>query len=289
MNERSPRFAGRFYPGRPQELTRTLAECFVNRPATRPGSLALVAPHAGYLYSGKIAALGWASLAPSQRYTILAPNHTGAGQGPAALTLRDWSTPLGIFPTDRQATEGLAQRSQLWRVDEEAHRNEHAIEVHIPLLQYSHPPGGALVAAVISACQYSEILKLGEDLADWWREYPETRMIASTDFNHFEDEPTTRRKDRAALEAILECDPEKLWRTVSQKRISMCGLAPVAVLLHALSRLGQPWCEKVAEGNSAAISGDFQRVVGYASLLLGLEPKREKLSPEAATETGIAN
>ncbi len=274
---RRPVFAGQFYPADGAALTQMIEQNFLD--PRGPGHLpvrhrsadrrirAAAVPHAGYLYSGPIAAHAYAAIAaerPPSTVLILGVNHTGRG-APAALSSRDWLTPLGRVPVDRDLVRALDRRPI--ELDETAQAREHAIEIQLPFLQYVLPfprfaaltvsmgPVGFLadVAAVVrKALQGRDVL-----------------ILASTDFSHYVPAEVARRLDRQAIDQILARDPNGLYSTVVEQDITMCGIAPTTVLLFATQ--DEPLTARLLRwGNSGEVE-PMPEVVGYASILLESE------------------
>jgi MEMO1 family protein len=271
---RTPAVAGQFYEADGALLARQLEACFLDprgpgelpprqRRATRALRAAVV-PHAGYTYSGPIAAHAYARVAAERAPStvlVLGVDHYGLGSGPA-LSDRDWETPLGPTVVDHDLVAGLAHGPI--RVDEAAHRREHSIEVQLPFLEYSLPrprfvalqvPFGSFDDLVETALAVRRAVAARDVL-----------LLASTDFSHYVPAGTAQRLDRLAIDAILARDPRELYETVTREGISMCGLAPTTVLLAALAE--EPLeCRLLRWGHSGEVQS-MRDVVGYAALAL---------------------
>ncbi len=271
---RRPAVAGQFYPADGGELARTVERCFLD--PRGPGQLparrragsravrAIVAPHAGYVYSGAIAAHAYAAVAadgPPSTVLVLGVNHTGRG-APAALSAEDWETPLGRVPVDRDLVRAL-DHPPIAR-DEVAHAREHSIEVQLPFLQYVLPaprvvalgvsmgPIGFLadVAAVVTrALQGRDVL-----------------VVASTDFSHYVPAGEAERKDARALREVERRRPEALYDVVLRDDISMCGIAPTTVML--LATQDEPLRARILRWGHSGEAEPMEQVVGYASAVL---------------------
>lgn len=274
---RPPSVAGAFYPADGAALSQEIERCFLD--PRGPGHLpprhrsverrirAMVVPHAGYRYSGAIAAQAFAAVAverPPASVLVLGFNHSGRG-APAALSARDWSTPLGRVPADPDLIHALDHRPI--EVDESSHAREHSIEAELPFLQYVLPfprvaclnvtmgPVGFLadVAAVVrKALQGRDVL-----------------LVASTDFSHYIPAEEAQRLDRLAIGRILERDPHRLYETVVDRGISMCGVAPTTTLLFVTQ--DEPLSARLLRWGHSGEVEPMEDVVGYASLLLGSE------------------
>lgn len=261
--------AGRFYPASPTDLNRMLDEYLAHSSpfaSGRPTILAMV-PHAGYIYSGKIAGATFARVDVPRHVVVLCPNHTGLGR-PRALWCRGaWRTPLGEVEIAEDLTDCLRCYARL-DDDERAHAREHAIEVELPFLQ-RREPRVRVAPLCLQRLSLDECLELGEALALGVRAFGESVLIVcSTDMSHYIRAELAAELDRSALAEVEALDPAGLYRTVIERRISMCGFIPTTVGLAAARALGAEHAELVQYGNSGETSGDFERVVGYAGALV---------------------
>ncbi len=289
---RTPAVAGRFYPGRAEELLREVREF------TSPGKIPIatgriaaigcVAPHAGYIYSGGVAGAVYSRLKIPDRCVILCPNHTGKGRPLAIMASTTWQTPLGEVAADADMGARLLRRFPALQEDSAAHRAEHAIEVQIPFLQTLRPKL-KIVPIAIGTRDFDVLRGLGEALADviadrhqedrhekdhreehQKEKRPEkTLIIASSDMNHYESDAITRIKDRKAIERVLALDARGLWEVVMNEDISMCGFGPTVVMLTAAKLLGATSATLVKYATSGDVSGDYNSVVGYAGIIVG--------------------
>ncbi|GIW72252.1 MAG: MEMO1 family protein [Planctomycetota bacterium] len=269
--ERAPAVAGRFYPATAaalrEELERLFAEA-AGAPPARRRAIAAVVPHAGYMYSGGVAARVFARLELPLRVVILAPNHTGLGPPLSAWPGGRWRTPLGAVEIDEELLAAVCAACPELVREREAHRYEHAAEVEVPFLQRLRPE--VRIAPIVVGTQREAVLRaLGEGLAEAVRALGgEVLLLASTDLNHYEDQAATLRKDELALEPLLALEPERLLEVCRRERISMCGLAPTAATLFAARALGARRAELIDHRTSGEVSGDYERVVGYAGVLI---------------------
>ena len=274
MGERAPAVAGQFYPADGAELARTIERCFLD--ARGPGELparhrrtdrhirAAIVPHAGYLYSGPIAALAFDRIAaerPPDHVVLLGVDHHGVAADPA-LCDDDWITPLGRVPTDRSLLDGL-DRPPLRR-DARAHRLEHSIEVELPFLQYVLP-APTIVALTVPFADLRTLETVGAAVAAGTAGR-DVLLLASTDFSHYVPAAEAERLDAAALRAIVARDAAALYATVEAERISMCGIAPVTALLAALAP--EPLTARLLRWGHSGEAQPMADVVGYAALLL---------------------
>lgn len=264
---REPAVAGRFYPANPERLREDIASCLPCADS-RVRAIGCMVPHAGYIYSGKVAGAVFSRLEIPPSCIVLGPNHTGRGHPFAVMKEGAWRTPLGEVPIDSDLAEDLIQEFPALSEDSAAHHYEHAIEVELPFLQACRPDM-KFVPIAIGTGQLVLLEQLGEALAEVAKRKKEPALIiASSDMNHYEDDTTTRLKDRKAIEKILALDAPGLHQTVMNESISMCGFGPAVAMLAAAQRLGAKKAELVQYATSADVSGDHNVVVGYAGIII---------------------
>jgi MEMO1 family protein len=264
---REPAVAGRFYPSDPQTLRRDL-QSYLSPATERKAAIACMVPHAGYMYSGAVAGAVFSKIVIPARCIILCPNHTGRGHPLSLMKEGRWRTPLGELTIDQPLAEELLREFPALTDDSDAHRFEHAIEVELPFLQMTRPEI-TFVPIAVGTSQLVLLQELGEAIARVTQSVAgNTLIIASSDMNHYEDDETTRVKDRKAITRILELDAAGLHQTVMNESISMCGFGPAVAMLTAARRLGAARADLVQYATSADVSGDRETVVGYAGILV---------------------
>jgi MEMO1 family protein len=268
--------AGRFYARDPAEL-RADIESFLLPAAEKPvAALGCIVPHAGYFYSGHVAGAVYAGLELPQRCILMCPNHTGLGHPLAIVSQGAWETPLGRSSIDSPLAESLKQRFPLLGEDTEAHRVEHAAEVQLPFLQIKRPEC-TFVPIALGTSRYEILAALGDAIADSVQALGErVLVIASSDMNHYESDARTRQKDYKAIERILVMDAPGLFEVVMNENISMCGFGPAVAMLTAARRLGGGGTELVRYATSGDVSGDRERVVGYAGVIVFEQTSEEE-------------
>ncbi len=286
---RKPAVAGQFYDGGETSLKKTIEQCFLDErgprslPKISRGNkelIGIVVPHAGYIYSGAIAAHSYKILAENgfaEIFIILGPNHRGMGSGISIMTEGSWLTPLGKVPINNKTAEEIYKG--LIDNDENAHLYEHSIEVQLPFLQYIADEKDFSFVPVCMALQdYDTSKEIGEILANAINNTNQKIVIiASTDFSHvgfdYMSMPPERirvdeyaeKQDKFAIEKILKMDPEGLIDTVHEKNISMCGYGPVAVMLTAAKILGANKAELLKYGTSYEVHPGTS-CVGYGAI-----------------------
>jgi AmmeMemoRadiSam system protein B len=273
---RRPAVAGSFYEDDPEKLKRQISYCFTH--PLGPGSYPLVSkegpsniyivPHAGYMYSGPIAAHVYAELAlatPPELVVILGPNHTGLGSYVAAFPSGEWETPLGSVPIDHETVRKLAVESEVIDLDERAHLYEHSIEVQLPFLQYVFGNNFKLVPIVIMM-QTPEVAEyISEGLYRLLGSQKRILILASTDMNHYDPHEETLKKDQLAIEKILSLDYRGLYHAVQDSDVTMCGYGPTMTVMRLARKMGKrPILMKHA--TSGDTSGDKSSVVGYLTV-----------------------
>ena len=265
---RLPAVAGRFYPSHPGELSAVVRE----HAKTAPGEeklrvQACLTPHAGYMYSGHVAGAVLARILLPPKIIVLGVRHAPRGQPVAILSSGAWRTPLGDAPIDTPLAEALRAACPLLREDSVAHSAEHSLEVQLPFLQILVPEF-TFVPLALGTIRFEELAAIGEALGRVLRSSnEEVLLLATSDLNHYEDDATTRLKDRKAIEQLLALDPHGLYETCRNEQISMCGLGPAVAMLTALRALGAKHGELVRYATSAEVSGDARAVVGYAGMI----------------------
>jgi predicted class III extradiol MEMO1 family dioxygenase len=293
---RSPAVAGKFYPGRADELSRAVQN-YISPPdnavESRPiAAFGCIAPHAGYIYSGSVAGAVYSQLDIPASCVILCPNHTGMGHPLAIMASTTWQTPLGEVAPDRELAAQLLRRFPLMAEDSAAHRSEHAIEVQLPFLQVRRPAQqksphksehesqhhsksgeSKIVPIAIGTSDFDVLSEMGRALADVISERQRERhervlMVASSDMNHYESDRITRVKDRMAIDRVLALDARGLWDVVMREDISMCGFCPTVVLLTAAKLLGANAAALIKYATSGEVSGNYDSVVGYAGIVV---------------------
>jgi len=266
---RSPAVAGQFYPGNEASLVKTLNSLIPDSPAAeKKEALAVISPHAGYIYSGGVAGETIGSVKVPENVIILGPNHTGYGAPVALMDHGAWDMPMGEVEINRELAAAIAENCSQIQVDEVAHRFEHSLEVQVPFLQYMQK-SLTIAPLVVSHVSYQTCVSVGNALAEAIRKYGKPVLIvASTDMTHYESRESAGSKDGMALERIKALDPEGLYNTVVGKRISMCGIMPTTVTLIAALALGAKKAELIRYTDSGEASGDTSRVVGYAGLVI---------------------
>jgi len=265
---RQPAVANRFYPGAPEELDRTIKRLLpTGYKENKQKAIAAVSPHAGYIYSGELAAKTLCSVEIPETVVIIGVNHSGAGPS-AALSTVSWNMPFGPVPVDVEFSESLLANSSRIIKDEIAHASEHSLEVQLPFLQYLQKDL-SIVPLSVSRIALSDCLAIADSLAKTVKmSGKDVLIVASTDMSHYESRERAEKKDMLALKCIEELEPEKLYGTVLDNAISMCGFIPVTIALAAAKSLGATTTRLIDYTDSGYVSGDTEQVVGYAGITI---------------------
>lgn len=276
---RLPYRAGSFYAATASRLHRELTGCFTHEfgPGAPPSpqgenlqkTVALISPHAGYMYSGPVAATGFHYIAKEGQpdtVIIIGPNHTGYGSGASVIVEGVWRTPLGDISINTQLASAIQRNAQYLDIDPIAHRYEHSIEVQLPFLQYVYDQ-----IQLVPICMQMQDLEVSSDIGRAIADEIDglnVLIIASTDFSHYEPQPIAIQKDDKAIMAITQLDEEALQNVIQTNNISMCGYGPVSATIVAAKLLGATKGRLLQYKTSGDISEDFSQVVGYASIAL---------------------
>ncbi len=267
---RQPAVAGLFYPGRSAQLLGAVRSLLAVAAAEPRPAVAAIAPHAGYVYSGRTAAEVFARLEVPRRCIVIAPNHTGvceAAQGGSVYAVGSFLTPLGDVPVDEPTAAALLARCDVLEDDPAAHAREHAVEVELPFL-LARRPDVTIVPVVLAWSDWPRTRKLGEALAEVVRGSDEpVLLLASSDMNHYESAAVAAEKDALALAAVGRLDGERLLEVPRRHEITMCGRVPAAAVLHAARLLGVTGAEVVHRSHSGMVTGDDDSVVSYAGVI----------------------
>jgi AmmeMemoRadiSam system protein B len=287
-SKRLPAVAGSFYPGDSDELFEVIHGCFTHPigPGTFPSSAippkktdrveCLVVPHAGYVYSGPVAAHSYKvasdffrSRAGKKSVIIVGPNHYGIGSGVSVSPADYWLTPLGEVAVDQELSHALQKKCDLIDMDEIAHSREHSIEVQLPFLQaisgkerdWSFVPIALMLQDMKTAEQLGEaIYEIASDSS------ASLLLLASSDLTHYESQGDASRKDKLLLGKASKLDTTGFYSTLQRNAITSCGYGAIASVMEVARKLGRSKGELLKYATSGAVTGDNSSVVGYPSM-----------------------
>ena len=265
MRIRAPAVAGLFYPDDEAELERLVHE-LVGQRAGNTHARVVLSPHAGYTYSGKVAAELFSTIHVPDRVVIIGPNHTGRGGANAVYAEGAFSMPGAKVPVDERLAAELMEFTGL-RDDPPAHEEEHSIEVQVPFL-LTRNPNVKIVPICLDQMSFRQCERLGQGLAHVLKERSDVLVVVTSDMSHYVAANEAERLDSIAMLRFKSVDPVGFYHVVSSQEISLCGLIPVTVGLVLAKELGVRSGKIVSYANSGDVTGDYQRVVGYASGVL---------------------
>jgi AmmeMemoRadiSam system protein B len=272
---RKPAVSGMFYAGSARELEQQIEWCYKNElgPGATPQVnnegprkiVAIVVPHAGYYYSGPVAAHAYKELAEDGIFdtaVILGPNHTGYGAPVSLWAEGDWTTPLGEVEVNKR----LAQRllGDVIKADDTAHIHEHSIEVQLPWLQYLYEKV-TIVPITMLAQDIETARMVGKSIG---QARDNLIVIASSDLTHYEPHSLAMQKDSSVIQAIIALDEEELYERCERLRCTMCGYGPVAAAIVASKEMKGKKASLLKYATSGDTTGDSSRVVGYGSITI---------------------
>jgi len=264
---RNPAVAGQFYPGTKAGLQKEI-EKHISRSAERIKAIGVVSPHAGYMYSGGVAGATLSSVELAGTCIVMGPNHTGRGKPFSIMTEGVWKLPSGDCWIDDKLAKDILSNSDYLEEDEDAQRGEHSVEVQVPFLQ-ALKQDVKIVPLVLADADLEVYRKIGKSIAAAIKgKGHQATIIASSDLTHYEPHEVAKQKDKKALEAIVSLDEEALIGVIQKYGISMCGYAPVCVMLAASKELGAKRAKIIKYQTSGDASGDYNAVVGYGGVVI---------------------
>lgn len=268
---RKYKFADLFYPKNKTLLTNTvntlLADATVN--PLIANAYSYVSPHAGYIYSGSVAACTYKALSQNKHFNnidtiiIVGPNHTGNGEN-IAVSMQDWETPLGILKNNKALSSLIATNGV--KVDESAHSNEHSIEVQLPFLNVIAPSKKFCFICMLDQTEESSI-KLSNSIISAVRKLSSNAVvIASSDFDHYESRSEATKKDSALINELSRLDYKSFNKSALDLDDSACGTGPIIVALLFGKAMGATKSLLLKYSDSGSVTKDYSSVVAYASL-----------------------
>lgn len=285
MTKRATAVAGMFYPDNTTELRALIDQSFSNQ-RFGPGKVrsstlsannqdrkiyGIVSPHAGYIYSGAIAANGFYEVASVNFRDVImvGPNHYGIGSWVAGMREGTWETPLGEVQVNSQMADEIKKRSAALDFDDYAHSRDHCLEVQLPFLQYVKQD--FKIVPVVLVSQNRDIaLDLGNAISQTVMEMnalDSTLLLASSDFTHYEPNSEAHKKDGELIKTILSLDVSRFYTILERMNISACGYGAIATMMVAAKNLGATRGELLKYATSGDVTGDVGAVVGYSSIV----------------------
>jgi len=276
MQVRTPAVAGLFYPKAKQELKSSVRNCFLHNygPGKIPPSsddkkiIGIICPHAGFEYSGPIAANSYYTIA-SQRpdlVIIIGPNHWGIGRNVATMKEGIWRTPLGDIEVDNESAFEINKISNLIEFDFLSHTRDHCLEVQLPMLQEIFSHKFKLLPIILINQSHNAAIEVGNAVAGVAKTR-KTLIIGSSDFTHYEPNEFAHEQDKALIDTIIDLNVDRFYSTLEKKQVSACGYGAIASTMIACKELGAVKGTLIKYATSGDIKGNKSAVVGYASIV----------------------
>ncbi len=265
-NIKKPNVAGQFYTANPQRLRSEIQSYLDRVEAGQPRDVQiLIAPHAGYMYSGQVAAFGYKEVAHQKFNTvvILAPSHHFGFPGISVWTEGGLQTPLGVAEVDQEFAKKLVEADPLFIQEPRAFELEHALEVEVPFLQVVSPQA-KIVPVIMGQCTYATLERVAQTLDGLIGNRKDVLVVVSSDMSHFHKDKKARDLDSQTLELIKNFQIQEFWNACSQQKLEMCGFVPVTTAMLLAQKRGLK-VEVLNYANSGDVTGDRDRVVGYTS------------------------
>lgn len=266
---RTPAVAGQFYPASKQGLKNQI-ETLIDKEADKLEIIACMLPHAGYMYSGKVAGQVISGIDIKNKIILLGPNHTGYGAKYSIMPEGTWQTPLGEVEIDSDLTREILIHSRYLKADFTAHTYEHSLEVELPFFQY-FKDDFKIIPILFLSDDFVALSEIGKEIANTIKSanlMDSTMIVASSDMTHYEPQDQAQKKDKEAIQAILELNEGKFIEVIQRLNISMCGYAPVIAMISAAKILGAKTAKLIRYQTSGDITGDKSSVVGYAGVII---------------------
>lgn len=275
MQIRTPAVAGMFYPKETDELKRVIHDCFLHNfgPGKNPPVennqeiLGVICPHAGYMYSGPIAANSFYHISSQkpELVIIIGPNHWGIGCNVAVMKEGRWQTPLGDIEVDTESSIRLNEISKTVELDFFSHTKDHSLEVQVPMLQEIYSHKFKILPIILIDQGYKTANEIGKALAKISK-IKKTVIIGSSDFTHYEENSFAYKQDKLLIDPILDLDIDRFYSVLQENQISACGYGAIASTMIACKELGASKGTLLKYATSGDMAGDKSSVVGYASI-----------------------
>ena len=269
---RRPTVAGRFYSSDARSL---IEEVKLHIPQSSESKLAekfravgIVSPHAGFMYSGDVAGAVYSRIEIPDTIILMGPNHTGLGERVSVMTEGTWNMPQGDIKVDNQLADAICRISLTAQKDHQAHQKEHALETQLPFLQF-YRDEFKIVPICMMRLRLDECEEISRAIVKAVEQAGRSILIvASSDMTHYETHENATKKDKGAINQILNLDARGLFNEVRDKNISMCGVNPAVIMMMCARKIGAKEAFLAKYMTSGEISGDMDHVVGYAGIIV---------------------
>jgi len=273
-------YNGSFYKSEFSQLNKQIENCFLHE--IGPGKIpmtnfsgkrnirGLICPHAGYIYSGPVAAHGFYQMALDGKpdtVVIIGPNHRGFGEDISLMSSGKWSSPLGELEIDNILAKRILKNSKLIKEDSRAHKYEHSIEVQIPFIQYIFGSNIKIVPISMSKQDLNSDILVANAIISSISD-DNIVILASSDFTHYKSQECAHNIDHQAINAILDFNPKKLYEYIYQQKLTMCGPGAITTMLITCKAIGADKGRLLKYATSGDISKMYDKVVGYASIMV---------------------
>lgn len=268
--DRKFQFAGSWYPDDIKEARKYLIPTPQDK---KKDVIGCICPHAGWIYSGKVASSVYSIIKPADVYILLGPNHTGYGENISVYPEGFWETPFGKIEVEKQIVDLIIRNSEFAKKDTKAHIREHSLEIQLPFLQLITEKTFKIVPITVKVEDYEMCKDLGNAIGISIKEFTKTTnkkviIIASTDMTHYEPQSYAYKLDTLAVEEILKLSAKGLFNTVLSYGISMCGVYSTVSSIIAMKLLGAKKAELIKYQTSGDVTGEYDSVVGYAGIII---------------------
>jgi AmmeMemoRadiSam system protein B len=261
---RQPVVAGSFYEKKGEKLKKQVDAFLAAGAGKKIKAKGIMAPHAGYIYSGAVAGKVFSSVEIPSTIVILGPNHTGMGKGISVYPAGSWITPLGAVKINADISGDIVDKCEWAEFDELAHAREHSIEVQLPFLQVLRADISMVAICVRESNR--EILNVLAGAVAEALKGKDAIILASSDMTHYESADSARQKDEKVIAFMEKLDADGMYDAVMDNGYSMCGVLPAYVMMKSCEAAGAKRGKLVQYSNSGETSGDFPEVVGYAGV-----------------------
>ncbi|MEM2856963.1 MAG: MEMO1 family protein [Candidatus Nitrosocaldaceae archaeon] len=277
MQVRKPAVAGMFYPADRESLLSLLKDSFLHTfgprrlPPLKEGNkfIAMVVPHAGYIYSGSIAAHAYyyASALKPELIILVGPNHYAIGSAVASARDTVFETPLGSIEVDNDSLDQCIKISGIIDIDLYAHTKEHSLEVQLPMLQFIYTHKFKILPIILWMQDKYTAIDVGNAIAEVSKG-KNVLLIASSDFTHYEPNEIAYKKDKELINTILELDINHFYTVLERYNVTACGYGAIASIIHASLILNASNVKLLKYATSGDITNNKDSVVGYASMII---------------------
>lgn len=264
---RRPAVAGSFYSGSGPRLKEEVGR-YIIPAAEKEKAIAVLSPHAGFMYSGHVAGAVYSSIEFPETFVLIGPNHTGLGPDVSIMGSGRWEIPTGSMTVDEDLSRQIISKVPLMSEDFQAHMMEHSLEVQLPFISH-FTDSAKIVPVTVMNASIPECEMIGRGIAEAIKKADyRVVIVASSDMSHYVTDDTARRLDSLAINEIINLRPEGLYNLILKERITMCGFIPATIMLYAAMFLGAKEARIVKYATSGETSGDYEHVVGYAGIII---------------------